>query len=62
MTGTTWEELGLDDDYDQLWDRFESRFGFRASTEPDGWPAINEPPGSVTFDLSPAWTEDGCGF
>ncbi|BEP14402.1 DUF2716 domain-containing protein [Acidothermaceae bacterium B102] len=38
--------------YRTAWDAFDGRFGFRASTRPDGWPAIREPIPSVTFDLS----------
>jgi hypothetical protein len=37
---------------ERAWEAFEARFGFRASTQPEGWPAINEPTPSVTFDLS----------
>lgn len=32
---------------------FDTRFRFRAGTRPEAWPAIDEPAGSVTFDLSP---------
>ena len=46
-----WAELD-DDEYRQVWSRFDERFGFRASTTPDGWPAISEPAPSLTFDLS----------
>lgn len=49
--GEAW--LPLDEAaYDREWARFESRYGFRASTTPDGWPAITEPPDSLTLDLS----------
>ncbi len=34
------------------WDRFDETFDFRASVNPEGWPAIDEPTPSVTFDLS----------
>lgn len=61
MEWTAWEELDIGE-YDRLWSRFESLYGFRAHTEPEGWPAIREPVGSVTFDLAPAWVEDACGF
>jgi hypothetical protein len=37
---------------DRAWDAFEARFGFRASTQAEGWPAISEPKPSITFDLS----------
>jgi hypothetical protein len=33
-------------------ERFEAAVGFRASMEPEGWPGITEPPGSMTFDLT----------
>jgi hypothetical protein len=49
--GPAWIELPRDE-YDAAWEGFEQRFGFRASTAPDGWPAIREPTPSVTFDLS----------
>lgn len=38
--------------YDDVWARFERRFGFRPGTTPDAWPAIREPNPSLTFDLS----------
>lgn len=38
--------------YDYAWASFEQRYGFRASTKPERWPAINEPPDSLTLDLS----------
>ncbi|HET6153634.1 MAG TPA: DUF2716 domain-containing protein [Marmoricola sp.] len=46
-----WVELN-ENDYRHTWSRFSDRFSFRASTTPDGWPAIKEPTPSVTFDLS----------
>lgn len=39
--------------YDDAWWPFEARFGFRASVDAAGPPAIDEPHGSVTVDLSP---------
>lgn len=39
-------------EYDRLWRRFETLYNFRASTRVEGWPAINEPRASLTFDLS----------
>jgi hypothetical protein len=44
-----WEQV----DYETVWTEFEGLYGFRAGTDPARWPAISEPPGSVTFDLSP---------
>jgi hypothetical protein len=35
----------------EIRDRFSLCFGCRASTTPDGWPAMDEPTPSVTFDL-----------
>lgn len=49
--GSAWTELPFDE-YDDLWARFESLYGFRASTTADGWPAIKEPAPSITFDLT----------
>jgi hypothetical protein len=37
----------------QLWDGFERTFGFRLNRQRGAGPAIGEPPGSVTLDLSP---------
>jgi Protein of unknown function (DUF2716) len=48
---SAWTEIGRDE-YDEVWTRFQDRFGFRASTTSDAWPAIDEPTPSVTFDLS----------
>src|SRR3977135_2838312 len=47
---SAWTEMD-DAEYAEVWSRFRHRFGFRASTTPDGWPAIEEPTPSVTFDL-----------
>jgi hypothetical protein len=49
--GESW--LPLDEAaYELEWSRFESRYGFHASTTPDAWPAISEPLDSLTFDVS----------
>ena len=50
MTTAAWEELSSEESR-RRWAQFEELYGFRASTRPDGWPAIREPLGSVTFDL-----------
>lgn len=49
--GPAWMELSRDE-YDEVWSRFERRFGFRAGVDPTSWPAIREPTPSVTFDLA----------
>ncbi len=49
--GSGWTQLA-EGDHKQAWAAFEARFGFRASTRSEGWPAIAEPTPSVTFDLS----------
>ncbi|MFJ4223927.1 DUF2716 domain-containing protein [Microbacterium sp. NPDC089695] len=46
-----WREMDPAD-RESAWDRFEARYGFRASVDPSGWPAISEPTPSITFDLS----------
>lgn len=45
------EELE-DLEYDRVWNRFRQRFGFRPGMSSTTWPAINEPPDSVTWSLS----------
>ena len=49
-----WEEI----EAGPSWDRFEDSFSFRAGTDQSDWPAINEPVGSVTFDLTPCFDGD----
>jgi hypothetical protein len=46
-----WQRLSRSE-YDQIWDRFEERFQFRASTDSTHWPGIREPVPSVTWDLA----------
>jgi hypothetical protein len=46
-----WIELD-DVERERVWSEFDDRFGFRASTMSDRWPAIREPSPSLTFDLS----------
>ncbi|WP_285560086.1 DUF2716 domain-containing protein [Actinoplanes regularis] len=53
-----WQQIR---DYKQFWTPFDARFHFRAGMDPGTWPAIKEPAGSVTFDLSPAFERAG-GF
>ena len=49
-------------DYEQVWTPFDERFHFRPGMDPTTWPAIVEPAGSVTFDLSPIFDRDDGGF
>lgn len=46
-----WVQLP-DGGYDDAWATFEARYGFRAGTRPEAWPAIREPRPSLTLDLS----------
>lgn len=46
-----WQEIN-DAERSELWDRFEAAFAFKPSSKAPG-PAISEPPGAVTFDLTP---------
>ncbi|MFJ4778135.1 DUF2716 domain-containing protein [Streptomyces sp. NPDC088762] len=39
-------------EYRDVWDRFDTEFAFRASMNPDKWPAIREPLDSVTWSLA----------
>lgn len=48
---SAWIELGTAEN-GVIWDGFDERFAFRASTDPEKWPAIDEPAPSITFDLS----------
>ena len=38
-------------EYGRVWDRFSGRFGFRPGMRSNTWPAIREPPESVTWSL-----------
>ena len=49
-------------DYERYWTPFDARFHFRAGMDPATWPAIEEPAGSVTIDLSPVFARDDRGF
>lgn len=42
-------------EYEQFWAPFDGRFHFRPGVDPETWPAIEEPAGSVTFDLCPVF-------
>lgn len=46
-----WREMD-EAEHEAAWDLFDEKFDFRASVDPSGWPAIDEPTPSVTFDLS----------
>ena len=50
MHPPVWEKV---DDYESLWAPFDKRFNFRAGMTASAWPAIDEPPGSITFGLAP---------
>ena len=45
-----WQQIP---DYERFWAPFDERFEFRPGMPPETWPAIKEPAGSVTFDLTP---------
>ena len=45
------------DEYDEIWDRFEDRFAFKPNYYEQVIPAINEPPGSITYTLAPEFNE-----
>jgi hypothetical protein len=49
--GEAWTRLNKSE-LEEIWADFEGRFGFRASVDSAGWPAIHEPRDSLTFDLS----------
>ncbi|MFI1993410.1 DUF2716 domain-containing protein [Actinoplanes sp. NPDC020271] len=53
-----WQQIRDDE---QFWTPFDDRFHFRAGMDPATWPAIKEPAGSVTFDLSAVFQRAG-GF
>ena len=53
-----WQQI---QDYEQFWTPFDARFHFRPGVSSETWPAILEPAGSVTFDLSPVFDREG-GF
>ncbi len=50
-----WEEF----DDETAWERFYAAFQFRPGMDSTKWPAISEPPGSMTFDLHACWGDDG---
>jgi hypothetical protein len=54
-----WEQIP---DYKGAWAGFNSRFHFRPGIDPSTWPAIEEPAGSVTVDVSPIFARDDSGF
>lgn len=63
MNGPGWDNAAWQQirDYEQFWTPFDDRFHFRPGTDPDAGPAIKEPAGSVTFDLSAVFERAG-GF
>lgn len=56
--GRAWREIP----YDDAWWPFEARFGFRASVDAAGPPAIDEPHGALTLDLAPVFEAGPAGF
>src|SRR6267154_900611 len=54
MTEAPWEEIPHEQ-YQDYWAPFDARFQFRASIQPERWPAIQEPAPSVTLDLGPVF-------
>lgn len=54
MTDVAWEEI-RDEEYETFWAPFDARFQFRPGVQDNG-AGIDEPPGSVTIDLSPIFT------
>jgi hypothetical protein len=46
-----WRPLTVEQSRER-WQRFDAAVGFQPSMEPEDWPGITEPPGSMTFDLS----------
>lgn len=54
-----WEQIADDD---RIWSAFVQRYRFRPGMDPVTWPAIVEPAGSVTFDLSAVFARDARGF
>ncbi len=61
MPPPQWSLLDPADD-DRYWSRFRSTFGFRAGTNPDSWPAIEEPTPSITIDLKLIFGRDPASF
>ncbi|MDR6319408.1 hypothetical protein J3R03_003604 [Actinoplanes couchii] len=59
MSGPRWDNDAWQriPDHERFWAPFHDRFHFRPGTEPATWPAIEEPAGSVTFDLSPVFQQ-----
>ncbi|GAA3345047.1 hypothetical protein GCM10020358_50660 [Amorphoplanes nipponensis] len=51
-----WQQIR---NYEQFWTPFDDRFHFRPGMDPSKWPAIKEPAGSVTFDLSSVFERAG---
>jgi hypothetical protein len=47
-----WIELKHPEEYDNVWDKFESTFQFRPSVHADQWPGIRETSPSITYSIS----------
>ncbi len=45
-----WSQI-TDEENEQLWETFTTRFSFRRSMSPEGWPAIKEPSPSMTWSV-----------
>jgi hypothetical protein len=54
-----WQQIR---DYERYWSLFDDRFHFRPGMASETWPAIDEPLGSVTLDLSPVFARERPGF
>lgn len=63
MTGPKWDNEAWQQiaDYEVFWTPFDARFHSRVGMDPDAWPAITEPTGSVVFDLALVFEREG-GF
>jgi hypothetical protein len=51
-----WIDLN-DTEYKSIWDRVDATFDFRPSTKPESWPSFREPEDSVTWDLTPLFSD-----
>ena len=63
----TWEEIVAraapawqmlnEDERERVWTEFDTRFGFRASMDPEDWPGIREPTASRTYAIGHVFGE-----
>jgi Protein of unknown function (DUF2716) len=60
VTEAAWEQIP-DEEYEDFWAPFDGRFRFRPRMQ-ESWAGIEEPPGSVTIDLSPIFAGQGSQF